>query len=39
MNASASLWTLLHIRYASEESANDSGRRYGGCPHVAFWAV
>ena len=39
MNASASLWALLQIRYASEKAADDSGRRYGACPHLAFWAV
>ncbi|UCD44192.1 MAG: hypothetical protein JSV27_08625 [Candidatus Bathyarchaeota archaeon] len=39
MNAPVSLWALLQIKYSSEKDADDSGRRYAPCPHVALWAV
>lgn len=33
------LYGVLYIEYGSPDSAVRSARKFGGCPHVAFWAT
>ncbi|MCW3992149.1 MAG: hypothetical protein NWE79_05530 [Candidatus Bathyarchaeota archaeon] len=37
--ADETLYGILYMEYDSPEAAEKSARRYGGCPHVAFWAT
>jgi hypothetical protein len=37
--ADDTLYGVLYMEYDSPEAAEMSARRYGGCPHIAFWAA